>query len=66
MPSLDCDKMTAGGGDPIFFIFVLVGLIEACMSNFSFLGSFFVTSLGQPADAGYFKSKANSPQLSWI
>ena len=28
-------------------IFVLVGLIEACMSNFSFLGSFSGTSPGR-------------------
>ena len=37
--------MTAGGGGGgatpfFFFTFVLVGLKEACMSNFSFLGSF--------------------------
>ena len=41
--------MTAGGGggNTIFFlIFVLVGLKEACMSNFSFLGSFSGTSPG--------------------
>ena len=43
--------MTAGGGggNTIFFlIFVLVGLKEACMSNFSFLGSFSGTSPGRP------------------
>ena len=60
--------MTAGGGvggNTIFFlIFVLVGLKEACMSNFSFLGSFSGTSPG--AGAGYFKIKAKSAQLSWI
>ena len=41
--------MTAGegGGHQYFFlIFVLVGLKEACMSNFSFLGSFYGTSPG--------------------
>ena len=59
-----------GGGygmvTPFFFlIFVLVGLKEACMSNFSFLGSFSGTSPGR-ADAGYFKIKAKSAQLSWI
>ena len=61
--------MTAGGGggNTIFFlIFVLVGLKEACMSNFSFLGSFSGTSPGGRAGAGYFKIKANSVQLSWI
>ena len=58
--------MTAGsgGGNTIFFlIFVLVGLKEACMSNFSFLGSFSGTSPGgRPggrAGAGYFKITTN-------
>ena len=37
MPNLDCDQMTSG--DPNFFmIFILVGLKEACMSNFSCIG----------------------------
>ena len=77
MPCLDCDEMTVlwrndcwrgGGGNTIhfFFIFVLVGLKEACMSNFSFLGSFSGTSPGGLAGAGYFKIKAKSAQLSWI
>ena len=59
--------MRGGGGTPIFFlIFVLVGLKEACMSNFSFLGSFYGTipGAGVQADIGYFKIKANSDQLS--
>ena len=41
--------MTAGGGEVtpfLFLIFVLVGLKEACMLNFSFLGSFSGTSPG--------------------
>jgi hypothetical protein len=42
---LFCDQITGGGGWPadisfFFFIFLLVGLKEACMPNFSFLGSF--------------------------
>ena len=41
---------TGGGGNTIFLlIFVLVGLKEACMSNFSFFGSFSGTIPGDRA-----------------
>ena len=49
-----------------FLIFVLVGLREASMLIFSFLGSFSGTSPGGLAGAGYFKINAKSAQLSWI
>jgi hypothetical protein len=51
--------MTAGeGGEvtPFFFIFVLVGLKEACMSNFSFLGRFSGTSPGKPGGCWIFQN----------
>ena len=66
--------MTAGGwgeGEerPFYFIFVLVGLKEACMSNFSFLGSFSGTSPGRAGGRvlDFSKLRLSQPSLagSW-
>jgi hypothetical protein len=60
--------MTAGGGgagDPNFFlIFLLVGLKEACMLNFSFLGSYFTTIPGGWAGGRLEESKLMLTQPS--
>ena len=49
----------------MFLIFVLVGLKEACMLNFSFLGSFSGTSPGRVLDISKLRLTQSSLAGSW-